>query len=666
MVHLFVRLITLLSISILFLIVPSLALAEDFSTTYDVLYEVNEQGITSVTQNVSLTNNVSDRYVSEYTVNVGSVKVSDFYAWDSLGQLDTDYVEGGDETQVTLKFNEQVVGKDKQLDWTFGYTTQTLAEQVGLVWEINLPKISVQSEITAYELTLKLPKSFGQEIYISPLPASREDTNDFYILKYNQDQLEQEGVSAAFGASQVLNFTLKYHLKNPKTNRITTEVAFPPDIISRQQLIYTSIKPSPDNVRLDGDGNYLATFSLEANQELNITAQGQARLFSPNFSNFKKGNLFEIPLSVSENYTNALPYWESDNDELSSLARELVTNLPTVYEQALALYNYVTSTLSYSKERVQGDDFGRRGALETLENPDQSICLDYADLLIALMRSVGIPAREVNGYAYTKDTSYLPSDMQGEALHAWVEYHEPYIGWVPVDPTWGSTSRLDFFNKLDTNHITFVRKGLSSEEPYPAGAYKTSDSQKGDVSVSFGSEEDLVDALERTPDLALVFGSTKLAWFNQATEVEFVVKNESAVTAYDGVVSLNLTGGSVLGTKSIDLGIIPPYGSVTRSFKIISPSLRYLAKNVTVEAGISWSDFEGRPRYKSSSRELGVGRLSTLLTIGIPAVGLGLGLYMIFHFLLPVWKHRKGSPQRPPGHHQRRLRDRGRLPSRRS
>jgi transglutaminase-like putative cysteine protease len=61
------------------------------------------------------------------------------------------------------------------------------------------------------------------------------------------------------------------------------------------------------------------------------------------------------------------------------------------------------------------------------------VCQDFAHAMIALCRSIGIPARYVSGYFFdaTRDQSLRGS----EASHAWVEIYIVGSGWIGLDPT---------------------------------------------------------------------------------------------------------------------------------------------------------------------------------------------------------------------------------------
>jgi len=62
----------------------------------------------------------------------------------------------------------------------------------------------------------------------------------------------------------------------------------------------------------------------------------------------------------------------------------------------------------------------------------RGVCQDLAHALLALCRSVKIPARYVSGYVYCGDQH----EMRGaQASHAWVEIHRGEGGWLGLDPT---------------------------------------------------------------------------------------------------------------------------------------------------------------------------------------------------------------------------------------
>ncbi|MDD2664243.1 MAG: transglutaminase family protein [Dechloromonas sp.] len=85
--------------------------------------------------------------------------------------------------------------------------------------------------------------------------------------------------------------------------------------------------------------------------------------------------------------------------------------------------------------------------LEVLEKK-RGVCQDFAHLMIACLRSLGLAARYVSGYLLTRPPPGKPRLIGADASHAWVAVYAPGTadGWVDFDPT----------NNLlpDTEHIT--------------------------------------------------------------------------------------------------------------------------------------------------------------------------------------------------------------------
>ena len=85
--------------------------------------------------------------------------------------------------------------------------------------------------------------------------------------------------------------------------------------------------------------------------------------------------------------------------------------------------------------------------LEVLEKK-RGVCQDFAHLMIACLRAMGLAARYVSGYLLTRPPPGKPRLIGADASHAWVSVYAPgsAYGWVDFDPT----------NNLlpDTEHIT--------------------------------------------------------------------------------------------------------------------------------------------------------------------------------------------------------------------
>jgi transglutaminase-like putative cysteine protease len=60
----------------------------------------------------------------------------------------------------------------------------------------------------------------------------------------------------------------------------------------------------------------------------------------------------------------------------------------------------------------------------------EGVCQDFAHVMIACLRSLGLPARYVSGYLRTDDDG-----IGAHASHAWLSVYCPGFGWLDIDPT---------------------------------------------------------------------------------------------------------------------------------------------------------------------------------------------------------------------------------------
>ncbi len=602
----------------------------EFTTTYEVTYEVLENGETQVTQNIALTNKTKDFYASEYTLIIGSPRVKDIVATDPRGALKTNVDTREDSTQIQVVFNSPVVGLDKVLNWVLKYKTLDTAVKSGQVWEVNIPRLSPQAEIESYNVTLKVPTNFGPLMYVSPQPVSHEqfidsenrrsaDNLTIQQFVFSKEQIEIGGASAAFGEYQLFSFVLKYHLQNPKTLSGIATIALPPDILGRQEITFEKLEPTPQKIYTDEDGNYLADYKLSGGQKQDVEFKGLARIFNQPINPKEGGGFAKIPADLVEKYTKQQPFWEVDHPEIQNQAKTIVDRRKTVAENAWAIYDFVSQKLTYNKEA--GTSYtDRGGAVQALNEPKDVVCMGFTDLFVALARAAGIPARELDGYAYTSDNVLKPLSIEfrgSDVLHAWPEFYDPYFDWVAIDPTWGSTTNgLDYFSKLDTNHFVFAIKGLSSEGPLPAGAYKLDSETDGDVRVGFADQK-TINRSEGSPladneQLAILEATFDLDHTNIAglpLTGKVLIKNTGQRTAF-GVRSEGQTRASgqtldiALG-KENDLGDILPGQEKEFRVSLHAPKFNVRADDV-LNLTLTYTNFDGEVQSSSFEHPVSV------------------------------------------------------------
>lgn len=555
----------LLAFCLLFLLVPKALAAEQFSTSYDVVYDIDSSGITTVTEKIALTNLTSEYYASQFKLIIGATQISDIKASDGGGAMEVKSNQVGSTTEINVKFNQQVAGLNKTLPWTLQFKSRDFAEKQGKVWEVRAPKVSSTTNLSSYNLVVAVPKEFGDPTAISPTPKSQTVSNGKMFLSFDATALEQSGVSASFGTHQLFDFDLSYHLENNNLVPVLTNIALPPDT-AYQDVIYQRIEPRPLNVTVDDDGNYLAWYKLNRNQKIDVKVIGSSKLYTQS----KVKNPF-LDLNLRKKYTQSDKYWEKDQPQIQAKLTEIIGNTQDSSEKVKLIYRFVVNTLKYDSERLKNPDkngVDRYGAVTTLNNPDQAVCMEFTDLFIALARAASIPSRELDGFAYTANPTLRPLSLTKDILHAWPEYWDDKKGWVMVDPTWENTTQgVDYFNKFDLNHFVFVVKGSSSQTPIPAGSYKYAGEDSHDVKVSL-SENDFLG----TPRLDVVITSPNPILAGFPSKINIKVANLGNSIYPSTNFTLQAAKLTILGDNR-NLGPVPAFGSADFDLDIRTKTL---------------------------------------------------------------------------------------------
>ncbi|NBD27602.1 transglutaminase-like domain-containing protein, partial [Paenibacillus glycinis] len=119
------------------------------------------------------------------------------------------------------------------------------------------------------------------------------------------------------------------------------------------------------------------------------------------------------------------------------------------YEQAQAIADYLRAHYAYTLADTAAPEAGIDFVDDFLFRQKQGYCVHFASAMAVLLRTQGMPARYVKGFA--------PGEAErpaggGEAslftvrasnAHAWVEVWFPGAGWVPFEPTPGFAAPAD-------------------------------------------------------------------------------------------------------------------------------------------------------------------------------------------------------------------------------
>jgi transglutaminase-like putative cysteine protease len=168
---------------------------------------------------------------------------------------------------------------------------------------------------------------------------------------------------------------------------------------------------------------------------------------------------------------------ESELFELAAYAMEFARKNQN---DAIAIISDINKTNYRNYTYIQGET-SLNTTPQQVYITKEGVCQDFANLLICLIRLLGIPARYRVGYIYT-ETDYA-NQAQSDATHAWVEAYFPYIGWLGFDPTNGCL--------IEKNHIR-VACGRHYNDATPTSC------------TLFKAEEDVEETLSTSVEVVLL------------------------------------------------------------------------------------------------------------------------------------------------------------------
>ncbi len=212
---------------------------------------------------------------------------------------------------------------------------------------------------------------------------------------------------------------------------------FPP----YQQVNSMVISPGDYQPVVDEYGNQYAEFDFSGQ------AAGSTQMVTIDYQvavNELAYDLSDCQGALPDEFIQPELHVESANPQIVSLAKKLAQGKDTACQQVRGFYDYVSSELTYTPNN---ENWGAQAAL----GPMGSDCTEYSDLLVALSRAQGIPARYFEGLLYRQDNA----DSSVRIEHAWPDVYLPSIGWTALDPTLGraQVNRETYFAHYTPDHI---------------------------------------------------------------------------------------------------------------------------------------------------------------------------------------------------------------------
>lgn len=164
----------------------------------------------------------------------------------------------------------------------------------------------------------------------------------------------------------------------------------------------------------------------------------------------------DYPARIEARYTQ-LP--EATPDRVGAFTDELTAGDETPYEKATTIRDWLKKKpYSLNASHEPGEPVADQFIFEM----ESGYCQYYATSMVVMLRTQGIPARYVVGYAPGErvgENQYLVTADRG---HAWVEVFFPDTGWVRFDPT--GSGRLPVQNPQPPYNISLNRSAVAGAD----------------------------------------------------------------------------------------------------------------------------------------------------------------------------------------------------------
>lgn len=200
------------------------------------------------------------------------------------------------------------------------------------------------------------------------------------------------------------------------------------DTVNKESIVYTPYYLASINDTFSPVCDVLVSNSDKAtNYSMSVMPYSESEL--DNFSMDFSSQVYDYDNFVKSYYLK-LPY----DTKLAMLKIAEENNLTGVSTQNIpqAVKQFVSHSASYSLNTQKVPD-GRDVAEWFLNDAETGYCMHFANAAAVMLRALGVPARYVTGYC--ADVVDGKAIVTSDNAHAWVEYYDSSIGWIPLDAT---------------------------------------------------------------------------------------------------------------------------------------------------------------------------------------------------------------------------------------
>lgn len=199
------------------------------------------------------------------------------------------------------------------------------------------------------------------------------------------------------------------------TTKVQVTALVPQSILGRQSVSKIEFAPEPTR-RFEANGASYVEFVVAAPAQLvSLSVTATLQLLPP-----KANPLRERPegKGAFQPWLAAEKFLEVEDPSLQDAAKSMKGG--SEEDVARAIAKFVVGHLAYS-----GFAMEPKGAAAAMKSKTGD-CTEYSDLMIALCRARGIPARHCSGYV---------TEWETVPCHSWVEVYLKAKGWVLFDPS---------------------------------------------------------------------------------------------------------------------------------------------------------------------------------------------------------------------------------------
>jgi transglutaminase-like putative cysteine protease len=243
----------------------------------------------------------------------------------------------------------------------------------------------------------------------------------------------------------------------------------PPNTPDQQLLSHElKVEPAPAQTRWTQDvfGNARCFFSLQVPHTVlevfvqsTLSTQGSEPPASSiswektrDLFRYRSGEAFD----AANEFVFASPFVPR-HAEFAAYARASFTPAASVLEVAIDLMRRIHTDFIYESQSTEVNTPAQVALAQR-----KGVCQDFAHIMIACLRVMGIPARYVSGYLLTQPAPGSTKLKGSDASHAWVAVYVPDLPdgarWCDLDPTnnrWGWHSPGPDYVRLATGRDFF-------------------------------------------------------------------------------------------------------------------------------------------------------------------------------------------------------------------